>query len=469
MATITMNEMGEVIFEEYGRRITDPSEITYIKRHSDWKTKVYKLSIELMNQINDEIEKNITIHCSTPKMISENEIQTKINSLYCNSYIITNYSKASFQEINNKAITDANRYADVNTKNEKFWKKNKLKKELAAAKLQEFIDFYSDKDADSEAKYYEEENQKKLKRDAEYLREYESKKRALEDIITDNEKLINSQLDDCFRSLATSSLPAFKIKGSYNKSLNNTCIISLELPSKDCIDTRKGNMLASGKISVKARPAKDILSDWNVCCYGLILNIVGHIFNVNTSIKTVRISTQYNDLNRTTGYTETKSFADCCFERNSFSSINFSNIDPEMTVNSFAIKTKTSPIPKQTKPSSAKPAKVKKAKYEIDESDELNNVSLDIIYNGIKVLSDRYTISILSDENKNRLLGAIKDILPKNEAEQSLMKVFINNDAFCLLLSDETRIEAEEKITKIIEDNKLSNSDDFINKIKDLM
>ena len=464
MATILMNGMGEVTFEEYGRQITDPSEITYIKRHSDWKSKVYELSLNLMNQIDSNINSKRNTYKYTPKLITNSEIQNIINNLQCKTYSIATYKNESFQEINNKALQDSNRYAEINASKKPFWKKDKNRKELAAKKLQEFIDFYKDVDAEKEAKYYEHENNVKQQKDSEYLHIFNDEKNSYLKIITDNEKDINNMLIDSLNDFSK-KFDITNITSNYNKNLDNTVIITVSLPNDECIEFRKGNMLASGKISVKQRPEKEIIQDWYIFCYGIILNMVATVFNVNTCIKKVLINTKYSELNKVTGNIVQKDFINCLFERNTFEKINFTNIDPELTVKNF--ETTIPKINKQITNKSATAKKTKKRKYEIQDSSELSNISIDIIITSFKTLIDTYSVDFFEEKNEHRFLSAIKDILPKNESEQQLVRLLVENHFLSELVNKKSG--SEQNVIDVMIDNNITEYDRFLSELKKLL
>lgn len=466
MATIGIDKQtGEIIFEEYGRRITDPSEITYIKRHSDWKSKVYQLSVNLQNEIDANIERNRTIHIRVPKMITEQEINAKVAALHCGSYSIPPYSKASDTEIQNKAYAASLRYAECNAK------RKKQIKELQNQKMQEFIDFYKAHDMDKETSYYAEENKVKMQKDAEYKTQYENAKNDLLKIIVDDEIVINKMLKNTLQSFS-SDLPHFKANGIYKSGLTNTCSVNLYLPDLSCIEARKGNMLASGKISIKQRKEKDIVEDWTLCCNGLILYVAASVFNVNTSIEKVDISAEYAKTDKAFGSQSVLQFARCSFDRQSFSTINFFQIDPQSTIQNFSV-VASQAVPSSSSKTSARKTKStaqkKKPPFEINASDELTKNSLNIIFDGLKSLHDRYGNSFFAREEQPRLLSAIKDIFPKNEAEQEIIVLLATNDCFANLLNSATRESAEAKIREILTANNLPHIDDFVTDLESML
>ena len=458
MATIGIdNQTGEIIFEEYGRRITDPNQITYIKRHSDWKSKVYQLSTDLKNTIEDNIERNRSIHTRCPKMLTEQQIKQKVSQLNCNTYTISSFTKRAEYSIKNDAYEACRKYAECNASNNIFKRKSDIKK-LSDKKLQEFVDFFYAKDSDAEIKYYKEENRIKQNKDNEYKQQYEKEKKNLLMFVSDDERQVNSSIMECLKTISDSVVP-FKSSITYKSVSSHTCFAEIYLPDSSCIEQRLGNILASGKISIKQRKVKEIEEDWNLCCSGLILYIVASIFNVSTCIENVKICAKFIETNKALGSKSTVIFADCLFDRTTFATINFQNIDPNNTIQAFSANSKvktqgTAPVPKATK------SKVK-SQYEIECSDELSQNSIAIIISVLKALLDRYGYLIFKIEEKNRLLSAIRDLFPKNEAEKQIVETLIFENCFADFIGSSTKPKAESNIKKVLSANSLD-SDEFI-------
>lgn len=468
MVTIGIdNQTGEIIFEENGIRIYDPSQITYIKRHSNWKARVYELSTNLKNEIDSNIENKRTIHTRVPEMLTEQEIKNKISLLHCNTYSITVYSKKSDNDISREAGDSARKYAECNATSNVFKKKKQIQ-ELYNKKLPEFVEFYKAKDKAAEAKYYAEENIIKSLKDTEYKTQYENEKKGLQKYITDDERKITKDVTDCL-SVISNSIIKIASNATYKSFPTNTCAVTLHLPSTSCIESRAGNLLTSGKISIKQRKVNDIKNDWNLFCNGLILYVVGSIFNVNTCIQNVSISARYTELNKAYGSNSVVDFANCNFDRNSFSNINFSNINPIDTIQAFSTGSISSS--KQTaqkqKPSNAQNSKPK-SPFEIECYNELSKNSLSIIDKGLKALFSRYGKSIFESSEKNRFSSAVKDIFPKNEAEQQIVELLIKNDCFAKYISESNKNDAETKIKDILSGNSLD-GDVFLSNLKSML
>lgn len=471
MANIGIDKQtGEIIFEEYGRIITDPSEITYIKRHSDWKSKVYELSVSLQNEIDEKIEKYRSFHTLVPKMVTEESINKKIALLKCESWQIPIYKHEPDDIIKNKALVASKKYAICNASSN-IIKRAKHINELQTRKMQEFIDFYKAKDSDAEAKYYTEQNIIKKQKDSEYKVQYEAAKRDLLKVTSDDERLINKMLSDSLKEFP-SDFPNLSVKAIYKKGIKNTCAVIIQLPSMSCIETRKGNILASGKISLKNRSAKDIKEDWNICCSGLILYVVAKIFNVNTSIERVKIRAEYKSLDKALGSQSVLLFAECSFERTDFAIINFSQILPVSTIQAFSINQASSKISSNStsmkKSGSKKTSTVKKTKspFEIECIDELSKDTLSHVFEGLKSLNDRYGTSIFS--NEKRLLSALKDIFSNNDAELQILEQLISNKCISGLTNSDEKELAKKTIKDILSANGLPDIDVFIDNLKSL-
>lgn len=465
MVTIGIdNQTGEIIFEENGNRIYDPSQITYIKRHSNWKAKVFELSTNLKNEIEANIENKRTIYKLVPKMLTEQEIKNKISSLYCSSYRIVDYSKKKDNDIRRDAENASRKYATCNASSNMF-KKKKQTQELFNKKLSEFIDFYKAKDADAESKYYSEENKVKAQKDSEYKTQYENEKKGLLKYITDDERQITKDVIECLSSISD-SIVKFVSNATYKSFPSNTCSVTLHLPNISCIENRIGNILASGKISIKQRKNNEIKADWNMFCNGLILYVVGSIFNINTCIQNINISARYTELNKAFGSHSVVDFANCIFDRSSFSNINFSNINPIDTIQAFS----TGGVPgakqnvQKPKQQNTKP----KSPFEIECYSELSNNSLNIIVAGLKSVFSRYGKSIFEEKAKRRLLSAIKDIFPKNEAEKQIVEMLINENCFSDYIDSASNSKAKTNIKAILSANTLDDNK-FISNLENII
>ena len=465
MVTIGIDKQtGEIIFEENGSRIYDPSQITYIKRHSNWKETVYKLSTNLIDEIDDNVESKRTIYTRIPKMLMEQDIKNKIAALHCGSYRIPDYNKKNDDDIRSDAEIASQKYAECNASSNIF-KKNKQIKYYYTKKVPEFIEFYKAKDSDAEKKYYAEENIIKNLKDAEYKQQYDNEKNELLKYITDDERKITKNVNDCLTNISE-TVTKFASNATYKSFPNNTCTVTLHLPNSSCIENRIGNMLASGKISIKQRKVNDIKDDWILFCNGLILYTVGSIFNVNTSIQNVAVSSRYTELNKAFGSHSVVDFANCNFDRNSFSNINFANINPIDTIQAFS--TGTSPTPKQnTQKPKTQPAK-QKSPYEIECYNELSKQSLSIIDSGLNALYSRYGESILSKTEQNRFTSAVKDIFPKHEAERQIVELLIANECFSKYIISSEKQDAMTKIKVILSGNSLD-GDVFLSNLEKML
>ena len=131
----------------------------------------------------------------------------------------------------------------------------------------------------------------------------------------------------------------------------------------------------------------------------------------------------------------------------------------EHTIQAFSANSKvktqgTAPVSKATK------SKVK-SQYEIECSDELSQNSIAIIISVLKALLDRYGNLIFKIEEKNRLLSAIRDLFPKNEAEKQIVETLIFENCFADFIGSSTKPKAESNIKKVLSANSLD-SDEFI-------
>lgn len=394
-----------------------------------------------------EIEKQISWHKKNSGVITETDVRTRINSLKPKSYSVEKYSGESMKIITEKAKKAAESYAKLNVGKSFIFDTKKKEEKLLAQKIPEFIDFFKTKDEDAKRKFDGEQLQIKQTKDEEFIKQCEKQKHNLEKYFTSDENVVNSMLSKL------KEVPDFvSLNATYK---NEICNCMLVLPDKNIIEQRQAKLLASGRISVKKRAEKDIVSDWNICCASLILYVANLIFNVNTNIKDLNLVAKRTELNKATGLIETKNFGVFSFNREEFSRLNFQMLDPILAVESFKVRNQTSNI-NQTKKQTRH-----KSKYEIEKSDELSSDSLKIVQDAFEALRDKFDFSFFDDDKK--LFSAIRDLLPNYDAEQNLIKIIAENQIFKNLSGKQNLNGTKKLLTEILSENNLTEIAEFSN------
>ena len=438
--------------------------------------------------VEEEIEENLSlcrnVHKRAPKVITEQEVKAELANIKCETYDIPQYNKKTNDELVHLAENACMNYAIANASKNLF-KRGKSIETIFSLKREEFINFYENKEEDQENDYYASQKKIKQTKDAEFKADYDKKCEPYLDLIVDDEAKINLKLTECFDSIDSfhKDLPVFTVSGNYKSKKNNTCEITILLPSADdCIDQRK--ILPSGNISSKTRDYTDIRQDYDIFMSGVAMYVSGKVFNVNTSIENIHITAKGKD---TIGMDV---FAYYIVNRQQFSSIDFSLLQSDdfrlrylfhsptkpkvrVPINQASgtnaqkrtyAKTSTKKQPSKVKTSANK----KKSQQEISEKDELTAKSLDLVFSVLNLLFTNYGLEIFESKSRTRLLNAIRDLLPKNDGERELIEMLVSYYALSDMLEANKRSSAIKKIEQILFINGLSNTSGFIKKISDM-
>lgn len=460
MIELKVDENGKFFFTENGQIITDSTRIRYIKRYiiPDWKEQVCILSETLMKEITQSINEKINFYKNIPKVITEVNVHHSIDNLICKTYEIPKYEGITVNEIKTKAKKDSIRYAKINTTDISFLKRNKAQRKICSEKYAEFLELHQELNLKKEKLYYSNMADIKKEKDKEFYFQYKTEKQLLEKLIQNDMTIINQFLSD-YLNFLNANIKGLKIKGAYN--IIEGCKIEIILPNNSCIESRKAKILSSGRISVKQRNINEINSDWYTFCNGLILNIAGNIFNINTNIQKIFIIAKYVEMNQTIGLPEYKKRLNCCFLRNLFCEINFENIDPNKTVRLFDFKNEN--IRNKDIPSNYSN---KNNNLKITRIDELSEKSFETLLENLNFIKNKFGLSIFSEKNNHKLISISKDVLFDHKAEKELLIICINNNVFSDLLKND-KTTSLIILEQILLDNEFIDYKNFLSNIID--
>ncbi len=120
-----------------------------------------------------------------------------------------------------------------------------------------------------------------------YFKEYSDKKEELENILSGPARFVDAEIR---KRLSDIYLP-FNIELDYTYSKQQKQLdVEVELPSTILIPFQKATILASGKISIKNKTAKEQDSDFKQCIYGLTYYIASKFFDVSTNIEKIAVT-----------------------------------------------------------------------------------------------------------------------------------------------------------------------------------
>ena len=120
-----------------------------------------------------------------------------------------------------------------------------------------------------------------------YFKEYTDKKEELENILSGPTRFVDAEIR---KRLSDIHLP-FDIELDYAYSKQQKRLdVEIEVPTTIPIPFQKATMLASGKVSIKNKTAKEQDADFKLCIYGIPYYIASKFFDVSTNIETISVT-----------------------------------------------------------------------------------------------------------------------------------------------------------------------------------
>lgn len=120
-----------------------------------------------------------------------------------------------------------------------------------------------------------------------YFKEYTDKKEELESILNGPARYVDAEVR---KRLSEIRLP-FDIELDYTYSKQKRSLeIEVEVPYSIPIPFQKATMLASGKISIKNKTAKEQEADFKLCIYGLPYYLASKFFDISANIEKIAIT-----------------------------------------------------------------------------------------------------------------------------------------------------------------------------------
>ena len=120
-----------------------------------------------------------------------------------------------------------------------------------------------------------------------YFKEYTDKKEELENILSGPAHFVDAEIR---KKLSDIHLP-FDIELDYTYSKQKKQLdVEVEVPTSIPIPFQKATMLASGKVSIKNKTAKEQDAYFKLCIYGLPYYIASKFFDVSTNIEKISVT-----------------------------------------------------------------------------------------------------------------------------------------------------------------------------------
>ena len=165
------------------------------------------------------------------------------------------------------------------------------------------------------------------------LAEYNSKKRSLEDFLVPSNSTILNKAD---KLLANIELPFdISTKLSFEEQ-DGTLIFDIDFPDENIIPRQKGNILKSGKLSIKDKTQKECHYDYVMAVCGTAYKIAAEAFNISARVNYIAVYAHSERMNDKTATISDDYLYAVVFDRDTFSGVIVSgNFIPHIEFASF--------------------------------------------------------------------------------------------------------------------------------------
>lgn len=313
---------------EDGRPINDESILRKIKKLDSFKNKLEEVRIKTQEEVSRKAEVLINIYKNSEKIITLEEVKSKAETLKPEKYTRKQFTVS--QPSKGAIEYELNQRAKNEIKTWKFWELKKLRNEFVINNIDKIFDEEIKKWENEKSIFDEVENKKEIEENSEYLREYNEQLSLFSKIIIGDSEYIQKAFESVLLEI---ELP---LDFSVSYQVTDSCIeIDLDLPEIESYPTNKAEILQSGKVSIKSKNKKDINGDYAKSIIGLAFYFSSIAFNISPAINRVSVAGYTQRTNKKTGNIEDQYVYKIDFDRNVFSGLNISSIEPIEAIENF--------------------------------------------------------------------------------------------------------------------------------------
>ena len=307
---------------------------------------IYKNTVHLAIGSYKELEMADTAKKSDADI--EAEADNKVKKADLASIVLKKFNKATFSgKAPSKGEVEASLREEADHKFFSVWKNRSAEKNLFVDENEETV-LKDLQEKYNELKSYFDKIQDTLgaTTNAAYLKEYnEKRKNAVDDYNNRRKAFIDDlknrrdvavgyltgpkdYVDDGIKDLKSKSHLPFKVKLT-TKYVQKESLLNVEatIPGVIPVPEIKASVLSSGRISIKNKLQREKNQDIVLCKLGLAYYLCGFLFNISANIKTIRFSLLASD--NGDGYYWVQ------FPRDQFFTLDFSSIDPLLTLERY--------------------------------------------------------------------------------------------------------------------------------------
>lgn len=232
-----------------------------------------------------ESEVFTTIHENLDSLRSVDRAQCQLDNLVLDKYVRQSFDvpKPNLDSAKERVAKEARKEIHSIL----FWTNKEKREQYVTDHLSErLVDYIKEWESSRESFEKQQDNKEKAFNDKAKA-EYDSEKQALEDFLIPTDNEILNKADKLLEDI---ELP-FDISTSLSFEENDgTLIFDIEFPGEDIIPQQKGNLLKSGKLSIKDKTQKERHYDYVMAVCGTAYKIAAEAFNISARVKAVAVS-----------------------------------------------------------------------------------------------------------------------------------------------------------------------------------
>ncbi len=333
---LDLNDKYEPIVEIYdnnGKNITSQPLINKLKRTPEYKENLKKIYKKYYDLIIEETIEFTDLYKHILKPITKQEIQENIDKLQPQKYLKKKYDvlQPSKVLIEKKLLKEAkSKFNSVF-----FWKNKKNRKQFIEENLEQELKKSIENWKKQKEDFEKSEETKEREINQNYLKVFEQEKENLIDNLNATKSFVFKNFETILNEIDLK--PEFFIDFEYDEK-NKTFLIDLDLPEIEHLPKKTASILKSGKLSVKNKGDKQLREEYAKCVTGLGLFVAGVSFMASAGIENVEISAYTQRIDRKDGQMKDNYIYSIKFDRENFSSLRYSRIDPVLAFENFGHK-----------------------------------------------------------------------------------------------------------------------------------
>ncbi|TJY34074.1 DUF4236 domain-containing protein [Pontimicrobium aquaticum] len=331
--SLDLNERYEPdieIYDNNGKNITSQTLINKLKRTTEYKENLKKIYERYYNLIIEETLEFTDLYKHILKPITKQEVQEKINKLKPKKY-----SKKKFEVLKptkSSIERELLKEAKIKFNSILFWKNKKNRSQYVQENIEQKLNSSIENWEKQKADFEKSEKTKEKDINKNYLKTFEQEKENLIDNLNATESFVLKNFETILNEIDLK--PEFFIDFEYDQK-NKTFLIDLDLPEIEHLPKETASILKSGKLSVKNKSDKQLREEYSKCVTGLGFLVAGISFMTSAGIENIEISAYTQRVDKKDGQTKDDYIYSIQFDREKFSDLNYSKIDPVVAFENF--------------------------------------------------------------------------------------------------------------------------------------